>query len=104
MEILYTYTKMSDVFDMAITFLIIIIVVVFVFMIAAFVSKEWITGLAFLAGFIISAIILFGLFYSKTESNTTYHEVIITDYDKVNFDKYQIIEQKGRIITVEEIK
>jgi len=33
-----------------------------------------------------------------------YYETIISDYNKVDFNKYMIVEKKGKIIVLREIK
>jgi hypothetical protein len=66
--------------------------------------KEWKNALISL----LIAVICFGAFYGLVElwesSETNRYEVLVTDYNKIDFNKYKIIENRGKIVVLEEIK
>ena len=59
--------------------------------------------ICFITG-IVCLIISYGLIQWQDSTEVKYYETIISDYNKVDFNKYMIVEKKGKIIVLKEIK
>jgi hypothetical protein len=57
---------------------------------------------------LLITVLCFGMFYGLVQiwnkSETIRHEVIVRDYNDIDLSKYKIIENRGKIIIIEEIK
>ncbi len=104
MEILNTYIVYSENFDFIMSFAIVGFVVTLFFFVMNLFMKEWKITMVCFVILIIMGLGSYSLGKLKYDSQTFHHEVIITNYDEVDFEKYQIVEQKGKIIVLKELK
>lgn len=100
MEILNTYTEISSALLGGI-FLLIIGCLSLAITILAIKLKD---AFGFLFGLLAIAGIFFGILSISAPPTTTwYHEVIISDYNAIDFEKYEIIEHRGEIVVLKEL-
>jgi glucan phosphoethanolaminetransferase (alkaline phosphatase superfamily) len=103
MEILNTYTETIELVNILGTIVFLIIGVCFIMAILNFICKEWIDGLKLLGVCVLTFILLLGVVYIGMKTETTYHECRIIDYNKVDLNKYEIVEHRDKIIVLKEI-
>jgi len=58
----------------------------------------WVWGMG--AIFLISVGVLI---LSSPPNTTVYHEVVVSDYNAIDFEKYEIVEHKGKIVVLKEL-
>jgi len=104
MEILNTYSVYNEYIGILLTFTIIAFLLFTVIFIAELYYKEWKNSIICFI-FAICCLILFqGLIQWWESSEVKHYEVLISDYNKLDFNKYEIIDKKGKITIIKEIK
>jgi hypothetical protein len=104
MEILNTYSVYNDILTILPIFPLGVAVFFSLKTIFELLDKEWKNAIISL----LIVVACFGIFTILTQqwsnSKLVRYEVVISDYNKVNFDEYKIIENRGKIVILEEIK
>lgn len=96
MDIVYTYEKLTTFGEMVMTFGVIGCVIILLFTIGYTDSKKvWIP---LLCSLIIASVSMVGV--HKILPRDTFHEIVISDFEEIDFDKYEIVEQRGKVITL----
>ena len=100
MEIVNTYTETTSfLFPAILTF---IMVFFGIMAIITAIQRREIIGMFF--GLIVCAGIIFGIVcLSIPPTTTVYYEVIVSDYNTIDFEKYEIVKHKGKIVVLKEL-
>lgn len=102
MEILNTYYKLATMGEWVMFVSIAILIVLVIIGGLSLDDKKYKVGVS---TFLIAVIILTTLIinYNKLPENT-YHEVIFSNLGEFNYEKYEIVSQKGKILTIKEVR
>lgn len=104
MEVLNTYSTYNELLAFLPTILITFCIFFIIGIIVNLIIKEWKSALVCLLISVLCFGVSLGLIAWWNATETKNYEVIITDYNKVDFNKYQIVEKKGQITVLKEIK
>jgi hypothetical protein len=103
-EILYTYSTYNESINTLAFLSIALLLGSICFCLVYLTYKEWCKSLLSLVIAVASFFVLYGAIEWYYSTEIKHHEVIIADYNQVDFSKYQLEEQKGKIIILKEIK
>lgn len=101
MEILNTYQQLTEGAEDAMFAMVILSFIIFFIGIIAIAEKYIKTGIVILI-FIVTCVLLLIFNYSNLPRDT-FHEVVINDLGKFDYEKYKIVSQKGKILTIKEV-
>jgi uncharacterized membrane protein len=104
MEILNTYSEFSDILRILAIYTGIGVLVSLFFTVINLIFKEWKTSLISFMIAVICMELFFGICEWGINTEIVYHEVIVSDYNKIDFNKYEIAERKGKIVVLKEIE
>lgn len=101
MEVLSSYEALTDVHRLIIMFGLISGILFAFFAVGCFVEGENLKGLICLT--VIAFILFFSITLYHYFSKNKMHEVLITDSNDFDFEKYEVIESRGRIFVIKEL-
>jgi len=105
MEILNTYSVYNESIIMFIIISLAILLICAIVFVASIFDKAWKCSLVtFIIICILCYITYFGLFKWYVSTETKYYETVITDYNKLDFNKYEIVDKKGKITVIKDIR
>lgn len=103
MEILNTYSKFNDGFNIIALFSVCGAVVFLIFTIV-YLFINWKESWKWFIGAVVCVLICIGVAEIIPYTEEKFSEVIITDMNQLDIDKYQIVEKRGEIVVLKEIK
>jgi len=104
MEILNTCSVYNEYIGIIPTFTIITFLLLTIIFIIKLYYKEWKDSIICFIFAICCLILSHGLIQWWESSEVKHYEVLISDYNKLDFNKYEIIDKKGKITVIKEIK
>ena len=104
MEILNTYSVYSEFIGFLPVLSICILLVFAIIFICTICNKEWKNSMKCFIAIFPLLILTHVLILWQQSTETKYHEVIISDYNQIDFNKYEIVNKKGKITVLKEIK
>jgi len=104
MEILNTYSVYSEFIGFLSVLSICILLVFAIIFICTIYNKEWKNSMKCFITIFSLLILTYVLILWQQSTETKYYEVIISDYNQIDFNKYEIVNKKGKITILKEIK
>lgn len=104
MEVLNTYTEYNEFISLLVPFAGFLAFIFLVFCIGNIIKKSKENAVICLVFFLITGFLTSGLIDTYFKSGKECLEVVISDYNKVDLNKYKIISQRGKITILKEIK
>jgi hypothetical protein len=104
MEVLNTYSQTNACFGILALYSICGVGALVLITIFNLIFVTWKNALKCFVFAVILAGIAYGFILSNNITETQYQEVLISDYNKIDFTKWEIAETKGKITVLKEIK